>query len=301
MIARNMAMLAGAFLTMGIAVAGEAPSTRPSAVPDTVSRPQRTAAHRQRDAERIPAARMSADVRDTVSRAVRSATIHRSLPAAAVSADAEFLDFAVSRPEVMVDLWRSLGISKLSLDPVAPGRWRLADGYGTTGTVELLHRERTATGGMCVFMARGGYTGSLSPRDLTGSCLVVVRYDAIGPDQEGRERQGVEIDAFLDVDGLGLEIVTRTLQPLIMRSAAANVREICLFVSHLTAAAARNPAALARLTDRMQQTAPQDRQAFAALAAGRRPPTATGVADDIREELAGRWLTVDQLDATMRR
>jgi hypothetical protein len=302
MVARSVAILAAFLLAAGATRAGEEPRPRPPAVPGIAPREQRPAPDGRRPEERIPRARMSAAVRETVERAARSATIHRSLPPASVSCDASFLDFALSRPDVMVDLWQSLGISRLSLDPVAPGQWRLADGYGTTGTVHLLHRERTATGGLCVFLAHGGYTGGLSPRDLTGSCLVVVRYDAIGPDREGRERQGVEIDAFLDVDGLGLEIVTRTLQPLIMRSAAANMREICTFVSQLTAASARNPVAMARLSERMQRTSPQDRRAFAALAAGRPlPVAATEDAEDIREELAGRWMTVEQLDATMRR
>jgi hypothetical protein len=302
MVARSVAILAGVLLAAGVSLGGEEPRPRPLAVPGIAPHEQRPAGDGRRPEERIPLAGMSADVRDTVERVARSATIHRSLPPASVSCDAAFLDFALARPDAMVDLWRALGISRLSLDPVAPGQWRLADGYGTTGTVHLLHRERTATGGMCIFLAHGGYTGALSPRDLTGSCLVVVRYDAIGPDREGRERQGVKIDAFLDVDGLGLEIVTRTLQPLIMRSAAANMREICLFVSQLTAAAARNPVAMARLGERMQRTPPQDRRAFAALAAGLPLPIApTENAEDIRDELAGRWLTVEQLDATMRR
>lgn len=301
MVARSVALVAGVLMAVGTARAGEEPSRRPT-VPGIAPHDRRPATDRHRDEVRIPSGRMSPDVRKTVERAARAATIHRRLPAASVTCDAAFLDFAVSRPDVLVDLWRSLGISKLSLDPVAQGQWRLADGYGTTGTVQLLHRERTDTGGMCVFIAHGGYSGTLSPRDLTGSCLVVVRYEAIGPDRDGRERQTVEIDAFLDVDGLGLEIVTRTLQPLIMRSAAANIREICLFVSQLTTAAARNPAAMARLTARMQRTPPQDRRALVALASGRQPAAAVAdKAEDISEELASRWLPVEQFDASLER
>lgn len=303
MVARWVAILAGGLLLAATgARAAEAPRPRPAAAAGPSPREQRPGSERHCDRELLSQTRMSAPVRATVEQAIEAATIHRSLPPETVSCDAAFLDFALARPEVLVDLWRSLGISRLALDPVAPGQWRLADGYGTTGTVDLLHRERTATGGLCIFLAHGGYTGGLSPRDLTGACLVVIRYDAIGPDREGRERQSVAIDAFLDVDGLGLEIVTRTLQPLIMRSASANLREICLFVSQLTAAAARNPAAMARLAERMQRTPPQDRLVFAARAAGRQPPAAAARdADDLRAELAGRWLNVEQLDTTMRR
>ena len=307
--ARSVAILAGGLLfAAGLARAGEEHGRRP-AVPGlvqqagSVHQQARPGTEQRREQARIPAGRMSAAARETVDRAVRAATIRRSLAPAVVTCDAAFLDFALARPDVMVDLWRSLGISRLSLDPVAPGQWQLSDGYGTTGSVHLVHRERTATGGMCVFHARGGYSGPLSPRDLTGSCLVVVRYDGIGPDREGRERQQVEIDAFLDVDGLGLEIVTRSLQPLIMRSASANLREICLFVSQLTTAAARNPTAMARLAERMPRTPAEDRRAFAARAGGRPPASAANAreAEDISDEIAGRWMPVEQLDATLRR
>jgi len=183
MVARSVAILAGVLLAAGVSLGGEEPRPRPLAVPGIGPHEQRPAGDGRRPEERIPLAGMSAAVRDTVERVARSATIHRSLPPGSVSCDAAFLDFALARPDAMVDLWRALGISRLSLDPVAPGQWRLADGYGTTGTVHLLHRERTATGGMCIFLAHGGYTGALSPRDLSGSGLVVVRYDAIGPDR----------------------------------------------------------------------------------------------------------------------
>jgi hypothetical protein len=287
-------LVGGLLFAAGLARAGEEHGRRP-AVPGlvqqagSVHQQARPGTEQRREQARIPAGRMSAAARETVDRAVRAATIRRSLAPAVVTCDAAFLDFALARPDVMVDLWRSLGISRLSLDPVAPGQWQLSDGYGTTGSVHLVHRERTATGGMCVFHARGGYSGPLSPRDLTGSCLVVVRYGGIGPDREGRERQQVEIDAFL--------------QPLIMRSASANLREICLFVSQLTTAAARNPTAMARLAERMPRTPAEDRRAFAALAGGRPPASAANAreAEDISDEIAGRWMPVEQLDATLRR
>ena len=185
------------------------------------------------------------------------------------------------------------GISRLSLDPTGPGQWRLADGYGTVGAVQLLHQERNDRGGLYLFHGRGGYSGPLSPRDLRGSCLLLVRHSRAAPAADGRPRQSVQIDAFLDVDGLGLEIVTRTLQPLIVRSAAANLHEIGLFVSQFAAAAERNPAGVARLADRMTRTAPEDRRTLVVLAGGSRGSAIrAGMPGDdgVQAELAARWL-----------
>ena len=259
---------------------------------------------RRRAVEAIPLDRMGRAERQVAEQALQQTTLYRHLPAASITCDAGLLDFILTKPEALVDVWRVLGISRLALDPTAPGRWRLSDGYGTVGAVQLLHRERSDRGGLCVFHGRGAYDGPLAPKQLTGSCLVVVRYVAEPAVPGVRPRQTVQVDAFLDVDGVGLELVTRTLQPLIVRSAATNAHEISLFVSQFAAAAARNPEAVSRLADRMTRTLPQDRSTLVALASGRRmgtPPATVRQTDDVQAELAARWMDTGQLDALQQR
>ena len=259
---------------------------------------------RRRAVETIPLDRMGRAERQVAEQALQQTTLYRHLPAASITCDAGLLDFILTKPEALVDVWRVLGISRLALDPTAPGRWRLSDGYGTVGTVQLLHRERSDRGGLCVFHGRGAYDGPLAPKQLTGSCLVVVRYVAEPAVPGVCPRQTVQVDAFLDVDGVGLELVTRTLQPLIVRSAATNAHEISLFVSQFAAAAARNPEAVSRLADRMTRTLPQDRSTLVALASGRRmgtPPASVRQTDDVQAELAARWMDTGQLDALQQR
>ena len=297
---RAWALAVGLALAGGVIRAAESPS--PHATQGGIAAALADAGASGRDARRraaeaVPLARMPEAQRKLAEQSLRSATLFRHLPAETVTCDPHLLEFVLAKPEVMVDLWRALGISRLALDPVGPGQWRMSDGYGTTGMVQLLHRERTPRGSLLVFHARGGYTGPLAPRQLTGSCLVVVRHAALEPDTQGHPRQAVQIDAFLDVDGLGLEVVTRTLQPLIIRSAAANLHEICLFVTQFAAAAHRSPAGVERLAERMSRTAPQDRQTLARLASGAkpsrsRPPVAP---EEMQSELAARWLPADQL------
>jgi len=254
----------------------------------------------RRALEALPVERMTARERQVVEHFHRGTTLHRRLPAETIRCQQALLEFVLFKPETLVDVWRVLGISRVSLDPAGPGRWRLSDGYGTAGTVRLLHHERGPAGGLLVFHGRGGYTGPLAPKPLTGACLLVVRHEPVVAD--GGPAQRVEVEAFLEVDGLGLEIVTRTLQPLIVRSAAANVHEICLFLSQFSVAAGRNPAGMTRLAEQLPRTGPADRRMLVALAAGGEGTPAgqpTGAAD-VTEELAARWLTADDLDAIRR-
>lgn len=247
--------------------------------------------------------RMAEPHRKTVEKCLRATTLYRHLPPQTFACNGDLLAFSLRKPETIVDVWRVLGISRLSLDPAGAGQWRLSDGYGTVGVLRLVHREDRGPSGTLVFHGRGAYTGPLSPRHLSGSCVLLVRYAPATTDQSGRARQTVQVDAFLDMDGMGLEIVTRTLQPLIVRSAAANLHEICLFMTNLSAAAAENPDGVAHLAARLSQTEPADRDELARIA------RAVGRADDgatpgmtpadpqrVQAELAARWLPAEELD-----
>ena len=255
----------------------------------------------RRSIDSLPLNRIAPEHQDVFEHFRRSTTIHRRLPTETIHCDRDLLDFLLTKPEALVDIWRVLGISRVALDPVARGQWQLSDGYGTVGVVRLLHHERSDAGSLLIFHGRGGYSVSLSPKDLSGSCLLVLRHRH-AVDAAARPAQQIEMEAFLDVDGLGLEIVTRTLQPLIVRSAAANLHEISLFVSQFAAAADRNPTGIARLAGRMSKTSPLDRQTLVSVAccrstqaqASARQPT------DLHEELAARWMPVDSLDSMRR-
>ena len=237
-----------------------------------------------------------------------AATLYRRLPVETISCDGPLLDFALSKPEAIVDIWRVLGISRLALDPVGPAQWRLSDGYGTVGLLRLVHHERSGRGGTLVFHGRGAYTGPLSPKNLSGSCVLLVRHAPAMPAADGRERHTIQIDSFLDVDGIGLEIVTRTLQPLIVRSAAMNFHEICLFMSTLSDSARTNPEGVAQIAGRLTRTDAADRESLAAIARrvgrpaggtrqGVSPTPVIGVdGDRLQLELAARWLSADELD-----
>jgi hypothetical protein len=263
---------------------------------------------RRRALEAVPLDRIAEPQRKAIEPCLRAATLYRRLPVETVTCDADLLDFALAKPEAIVDIWRVLGISRLTLDPVGPRQWRLSDGYGTVGVLRLVHQERQGRGGLLVFHGRGAYTGPLSPKNLTGSCVLLVRYGPAMPAVDGRQRQIVQIDTFLDMDGVGLEIVTRTLQPLIVRSAASNLHEICLFMSTLSDSARTNPEGVAQLAGRLQQTDAADRQTLATIArraaqpAAGRPQTAridaadVAAVDRLQTELAARWLSTDELD-----
>ena len=256
---------------------------------------------RRQAIDSLPLRSMPGPARLAVEQALRETTLYRRLPVQTFACDPALLEFALAHPEAIVDVWRVLGISRLSLDPAGPQQWRLSDGYGTVGALRLVHREPHGQGGLLVFQGRGGYSGTLATKPLTGGCLILVRHHPEPPKADGRARQTVQIDAFLDVDGVGLELVARTLQPLIVRSAAMNLEEVCIFMQSLSAAAERNPAGVIRLAQRLSRTDPADRETFAGIA--RAAGSGAGHGGDpetVQTELAARWLPAEEIDAIRR-
>jgi hypothetical protein len=244
--------------------------------------------------EALPLERIGEPHRQHVERCLRETTLYRHLPTKMFACDGELLAFSLHKPEAIVDIWRVLGISRLALDPAGPEQWRLNDGYGTVGGLRLVYREHHGQTGLMVFHGRGAYTGPLAPRTLSGSCVLLVRHASAGVNAAGREQQTIEIDAFVDMDGKGLELVTRTLHPLIVRSAAANLHEICLFMSSLSQAAETNPEGVVRLVSRLPRTEPADKESLAGIAraAGRGRVRTAAASDEehVQTELAARWL-----------
>lgn len=250
----------------------------------TSSREARESARQGLALERLPAAD-----RQEAERVLRRPTLFRRLPTESFTCDRDLLEFALSKPEVIVDLWRVLGISRLALDPTGPGQWKMSDGWGTEGSLRVLRHDRTPQGGSLVLLGRGGYNGPLAPQPLTGTCVLLVRYRETDRQADGKVRHAMQVDAFLDADGLGLEIVTRSLQGLVCRSSASNLHEICLFMAEFSATADENPAGVARLATRLSQVDAADRAALVALVQGPANGPETAADPRVPAKLAARW------------
>jgi hypothetical protein len=248
----------------------------------------------------IPLDSLAAPQADLVRQTIRSCTLYRRLPTQEFSCHPEMLQYALRHPEAIVDIWRVLDISQLAFDAAGPEQWRLADGYGTVGTLRTLDRRGDARSGSLLLHGRGAYTGPYAPKTLTGNCLILLRYRYADAAKSSDHQVRLQADAFLHMDGIGLEMVTRTLQPLIVTTAGWNMQEICLFMSHFSATAERNPRGVERLAERLTQTDPVHRRTLALTARRAAAGTTAGRHDEgdleaTATRLASRWMSKDQI------
>ena len=209
----------------------------------------------------IPFDKLSHDMRGRVTTVINNTSIYRRLPTQSIDCDPDLFVFLLRNPEVVVDIWRVMGITNMTLDRNGPDRYRAADGQGTTGTVDFAYRSND----LHVIYSEGTYDGPMYPTKLRGQCVIVLK-TSYTRDASGRAHVTNRLDAFLRIENLGAEIVAKTLQPLLGKTADHNFSETSAFVGSLSHTAETNPNGIGRLAQKLNHVEPPVRQQFADLA-----------------------------------
>ena len=247
------------FIVVGIGILLSAATAR--AADSSVGKATNSRAARDEAVKSIPFDKLSGEMRTRVSTVINNMSVYRRLPTQSIDCDPDLFVFLVRNPEVIVDIWRVMGITNMTLDRSGPDRYRACDGQGTTGNVEFAYRGDD----LHVIYSEGMYDGPMYPTKLRGQCVMILKSSYVRG-SNGRVSVVNRLDAFLRIENLGAEIVAKTLQPLLGKTADHNFSETTLFVTTLAHTAETNPSGVSRLAQRLRHVEPQIRQQFADLA-----------------------------------
>ncbi|MEX0612436.1 MAG: hypothetical protein WD229_09970, partial [Pirellulales bacterium] len=129
--------------------------------------------------------------------------------------------------------------------------YRGTDGAGTTGTVRFLYTDWGQNAqNLAVVFAEGGYEGKPFVTPLKAQSIILLRSGAVR-ETNGRHYVTVRIDSFLRIEQLGLELIAKTVQPWINKTADQNFIETLTFVSNFSRTAEQNPHGIERLATRL--------------------------------------------------
>ncbi|MEN0109515.1 MAG: hypothetical protein AAF805_02215 [Planctomycetota bacterium] len=218
------------------------------------------------DARRaIPWRSLSDGDRKTVSKVVGDATLYRQLPTRVIDCDPELFAYLIDHPEVVVDSWNVMGVSRLRVEPTGERRYRVTDSAGAVGDVRVVHRsgDGVETPLTMVVLADGVYRAAPMPRPIRGGSVLLLRAEAV-EERNGRTYITTRLDSFLRMRGAATELVTHTLRPLITRTADHNFVETMRFVSLFSRTAETNPAGMQRLSEQLPRIDEPTRREFAA-------------------------------------
>jgi hypothetical protein len=244
-ICRTMAVMASAALALLLSLPPDV-----LAAPPTDATSNRAA--RNQAARAIPWQSLSAVHRRDVQNVVQNASIYRRLPTRVIDCDPELFTFLLRHPDVVVDVWQLMGISRVALERTSADAFRGTDGAGTTGQVRYVAAEWGADArNLAVVFADGAYEGNPFPVPLRAQSVLVLRSVA-RRDAVGRHQVSVRIDSFVHLDQVGVELVAKTVQPWISRIADQNFVETVDFISTFSRTAEQNPQGMERLAGRLR-------------------------------------------------
>ncbi len=231
----------------------------------------------------IPLDQLTAQTQEKISWVVSRPSIYRRLPVEQNRSDADMHLFLVRYPEVVVNIWERMEITKVSLKRTGPFAFIASDGAGTVSDVQLVYGTPT----LHIYYATTQYTGPLLARPVTANCVLLMK-TKYEEDSSGETVVTNQLDVFVRIKNRGIDLVAKTLQPLVGRAADFNFRESIKFMARVSRTAEENATGVQTLATRLDGCDEKVKQRFANLSElvakradermiatrSRRPPTA---------------------------
>lgn len=211
---------------------------------------------------RLPLQQLNRESRELVSNVVDNPSFFRRMPSTAIDCDPEMYQHLVRHPEVLVNIWDVMGITKVEAKRTGPYTFSADDGVGTVCQCNLVYGNETVH----IYYGSGYYKGSMAPRQINGRCVCVL-YNNNSFTNSGEPIMRGSMDVFLKLDNLGADILTRTLGPLVGKTADNNFTESAKFLAQVSQVCEYNPAAAQALASRLHKVQPEVREEFARIAA----------------------------------
>ncbi len=214
----------------------------------------------------IPWQSLSDSDEKLVKHVVSKPTLYRCLPTRLVDCDPQLYDLLLDHPELVVDVWSVMGISKLSVEKVSPRLYHMTDSTGTVGKVRVLHTDQpvsTSEGKVSrlLIYAEGVYEAPPMPRPIQANCVLILKSTA-NTEANGRTYIQAELDSFIRLDRTGAELILKAINPLVSRTADHNFVETMRFVSLFSRTAETNPDGMERLASHLTKVEEPVRQEF---------------------------------------
>ena len=189
-------------------------------------------------------------------------TLYRRIIARDLECDADLFLFLVRYPEVVVNIWEFMGVTQMQVVRTSDCKLHVDDGQGTVSSVELLY----GTPNLHVVYADGVYEGPLFGRKLKAKCAFLMNTQ-FSTHSDGRPLVRCQLDVFVRVENLGVELLTKTLRPVAVRMADYNFSESTQFISQISKASVKNGAGIQRLAHRLHNLDPEIQAQFSRITA----------------------------------
>ncbi len=211
--------------------------------------------------EAIPLDKLKPEDRGKVESVLSNLSVFRRMPLKVIDCDPDMYLFLVRHPDVVVNIWRLLEISQLRMEQVGRRRFTLSEPVGATVSLEYVHRSHDTH----VVYGEGTYRGPLLSRPVSGRGVLVLKTGYVR-ETNGRYYITNRLDCFLNVEPLGAELLTKTVSPLMGRTADNNFVLTAAFLARLSRTAELGGGGIRALAAKLDRVRPEVRTEFVEMA-----------------------------------
>lgn len=208
----------------------------------------------------VPLHKLNPNIGQEVREVLDNPSYFRRMPSQQIACDPQMFTFLVRRPEVMVNIWEVMGITKVTAKRTSPVSFLADDGVGTACRCDLVYSDNS----LHIYLGNGSYEGSMAPRKVTGRCVCLLRTEDRTP-TAGEPNIAGTMDVFLKVDNFGADLLTRSIGPFVGKTADYNFVETSKFISQISQICQTNPSAAQALVMRLDRIDDVTRREFAEI------------------------------------
>ncbi len=225
----------------------------PQGAPEGVS----TREARVSAARGVPLHKLNPNVSQELRDVLDSPSYFRRMPSQQIDCDPQMFTFLVRRPEVMVNIWEVMGITKVKAKRTSSVSFLADDGVGTACKCDLIYSDDN----LHIYWGNGTYEGGMAPRKVSGRCVCLLRTEQQAAAAGTASIRGT-MDVFLKVDNFGADLLTRTIGPFVGKTADYNFVETSKFISQISQVCETNPSAAQALVMRLDRVDEVTRREF---------------------------------------
>ena len=213
--------------------------------------------YREQAIREIPFSGLTPEAQKRIAAVVTKPSMFRRMPISVIKCEPKLHQFLLRNPEVVINIWQLMGITKVTADRTGTYTLDAADGAGTTSSVELVY----GTNDTHLFFCEGEYDGPLFKKPVQGRCVLLLKTGHRKLTDGGYSITN-RMDVFLQLDHRGMDAITKTIHPLLGRSADVNFTETMKFVERISTSAQNNGPGMERLAARLDNVHEPIREEF---------------------------------------
>lgn len=196
----------------------------------------------------IPWEKIEEKAKAKIEDVVNKPTVHHRSASEVFACSPELYLMLLHDPVLTLEMWKTLGMSGVTLEQVSPGQYQGSDGRSTSGRWEFVYQSADLN----VIYSEGEYRGPLMGASLQTRSVLVLR-STFFEERDGKKYVKHQMDAFVRAESGSLKPLTKALRPLFLKSVEMTVQETLWFVSLMCRYTMHDPHAVAQAVEQMDK------------------------------------------------